>query len=125
MAIPTALQASLKLPVIAAPMFLCSGPDLVCACCSQGMIGTFPALNQRSSAGFAQWLTEIEQRRAQHRANTGAAAAVFGVNLIVHKTNPRLEADLNICVERRVPLVITSLGAVSALVERIHAYGGL
>jgi nitronate monooxygenase len=125
MSIPTALQISLTLPVIAAPMFLCSGPDLVCACCSQGIIGTFPALNQRSSAGFAQWLAEVEQRREQHRLSTGAPAAAYGVNLIVHKTNPRLEADLDICIEHRVPLVITSLGAASRLAERIHAYGGL
>lgn len=125
MAIPEALQTSLRLPTIAAPMFLCSGPDLVSACCSHGVIGAFPALNQRNTAGFAEWLLDIERRRERLLAITGAPAAAYGVNLIVHKTNPRLEADLEVCVQHRVPLIITSLGAVSAVVDRIHAYGGL
>jgi nitronate monooxygenase len=120
MPLPHALEGRLKLPAIAAPMFLTSGPDLVVEVCRSGLIGTFPALNQRSSEGYVAWLDEIEQRLADV-----PDAAPFGVNLIVHKTNPRLEADLKITVERKVPLVITSLGAVPELVEAVHSYGGL
>jgi len=124
MAIPATFQ-SLRLPVIAAPMFLTSGPDLVVSCCAAGIAGTFPALNQRTSEGFEQWLDEIERRLADTRAKQGVEPAPFGVNLIVHKTNPRLDADLDIIVRHRVPLVITSLGAAKAVVDAVHSYGGL
>ncbi|MGE0114702.1 MAG: NAD(P)H-dependent flavin oxidoreductase [Steroidobacteraceae bacterium] len=119
--IPPVLTKGLRLPIVAAPMFLVSGPELVAACCLNGVIGTFPALNQRSTAGLAEWLRELQQCLAPH----AGTAAAYGVNLIVHKTNPRLEADLEVCVQQRVPLIITSLGAVSTLVERVHSYGGL
>lgn len=108
-----------RLPVIAAPMFLVSGPALVTACSRSGILGTFPALNQRSTQGFADWLDEI----AANLAREGGPP--FGVNLIVHKTNPRVEADLRVCAERRVPVIITSLGAVPDLVKEVHAYGGI
>lgn len=111
-------SARLAAPAIVAPMFLISGPDLVVECCRAGLCGTFPALNQRSTAGFDEWLGEIEER-------LGPDDAPFGVNLIVHKTNPRVEADLERCVAHKVPLVITSLGAVSDLVDTVHSYGGL
>lgn len=124
MAIPAAFK-SLRLPVIAAPMFLTSGPDLVVECCLSGVVGTFPALNQRTSAGFEQWLDDIEQRLAEARDKNGAEPAPFGVNLIVHKTNPRVDADLDIIVRHRVPLVITSLGAAKNVVDAVHSYGGL
>src|SRR5689334_3464487 len=101
MGVPATFQ-SLRLPVIAAPMFLTSGPDLVVSCCTAGVVGTFPALNQSTSEGFEQWLNEIEQRIA----GSGVEAAPFGVNLIVHRTNPRLDVDLDIIVRHRVPLVI-------------------
>lgn len=120
MALPKLFKGRLKLPAIAAPMFLASGPDLVVEVCSSGLVGTFPALNQRTSEGFAAWLDEIESRLAQH-----ADAAPYGVNLIVHRTNPRLEADLRIAVRKKVPLVITSLGAVRDVVDAVHSYGGL
>ncbi|OED35589.1 2-nitropropane dioxygenase [Chromatiales bacterium (ex Bugula neritina AB1)] len=120
MPLPSALQGRLSLPVIAAPMFLVSGPDLVTQCCISGVTGTFPALNQRSTEGYSQWLTEIKATLAEHES-----AAPFGVNLIVHRTNPRLEADLKVTVEEQVPLVITSLGAVPELVDAVHSYGGL
>jgi nitronate monooxygenase len=120
MSIPASLRAGLKLPVIAAPMFLVSGPELVIASCQQGIIGTFPALNQRSTQDFAHWLSAIKQALA-----ISSMPAAYGVNLIVHKTNPRLEADLEVCIQQRVPLIITSLGLVSSLIERVHAYGGL
>ena len=118
MAIPTSLQHGLKLPVIAAPMFLVSGPDLVVETCNAGVIGTFPSLNQRTTEGYREWLHEIKSR-----LNPDAAA--FGVNHIVHPTNPRLMADMMVSVEEKVPLIITSLGAVRDVVEAVHGYGGV
>lgn len=115
----------LSLPVIAAPMFLISGPKLVIECCKNGIVGTFPALNQRSSEGFEEWLIEIKSALKEYENETGKKAAPFGVNLIVHQTNPRLEADLKLCIKHQVPLIITSLGAVSQVVDAIHSYGGL
>ena len=115
----------LSLPVIAAPMFLISGPQLVIECCKNGIVGTFPALNQRTTDGFESWVIEIKEALADFEADTGKKAAPFGVNLIVHQSNPRVEADLAICVKHQVPLIITSLGAVSQLVDTVHSYGGL
>jgi len=115
----------LSLPVIAAPMFLISGPQLVIACCKNGIVGTFPALNQRTSEGFEEWLIEIKTALSAFEKETGKKAAPFGVNIIVHHSNPRVEADLALCVKHKVPLIITSLGAVSELVETVHNYGGL
>lgn len=115
----------LSLPVIAAPMFLISGPKLVVECCKNGIVGTFPALNQRTSEGFEEWLVQIKSELDQFEKETGKKPAPFGVNLIVHPTNPRLEADVKLCIKHRVPLVITSLGAVSQVVDAIHSYGGL
>ncbi|WP_428697374.1 NAD(P)H-dependent flavin oxidoreductase [Stappia sp.] len=120
MTLPTALEGRLKLPAIASPMFLASGPDLVVETCRSGVIGTFPALNQRTSEGYGDWLTEIEERLAAH-----PDAAPYGVNLIVHRSNARLEADLEVTVARKVPLVITSLGANPDVVSAVHSYGGL
>jgi nitronate monooxygenase len=117
MPIPGALKG-LRLPAIAAPMFLTSGPDLVVGTCNAGVLGTFPALNQRTTSGVSDWLEDIQSRLAPD-------AAPYGVNLIVHRSNPRLEADLAEVVRHRVPLVITSLGAVRDLVDAVHAYGGL
>ena len=118
MAIPAALQQGLKLPVIAAPMFLVSGPELVIAACKAGVIGTFPALNQRTTEGYSEWLDEI-------KAALGPQDAQYGVNIIVHNTNPRVMADLEVTVRHKVPLVITSLGAVKDVVDAVHSYGGL
>lgn len=115
----------LSLPVVAAPMFLISGPQLVIECCKNGIVGTFPALNQRSTDGFESWVIEIKEALAAFEAETGKKAAPFGVNLIVHQSNPRVKADLAICVKHKVPLIITSLGAVSQLVDAVHSYGGL
>ena len=115
----------LSIPVIAAPMFLISGPQLVIECCKNGIVGTFPALNQRTSEGFEAWIIEIKAALLEHEKNTGNKPASFGVNLIVHKSNPRLEADLAICVKHKIPLIITSLGAVSELVDTVHNYEGL
>lgn len=116
---------SLDLPLIAAPMFLISGPELVIECCKNGIVGTFPALNQRTSEGFEEWVIEIKETLATFEKETGKKAAPFGVNLIVHPTNIRVKADLDICVKHKVPLVITSLGAIADLVNVVHGYGGL
>ena len=118
MAIPASLQKGLKLPVIAAPMFLVSGPDLVVETCNAGAIGTFPSLNQRTTEGYREWLHDIKSRLSPD-------AAAFGVNHIVHPTNPRLMADMMVSVEEKVPLIITSLGAVRDVVDAVHGYGGL
>jgi nitronate monooxygenase len=113
------------LPAIAAPLFLISGPQLVIECCKNGIIGTFPALNQRTSEGFEEWLIQIKTELANFEEKTGKKAAPFGVNLIVHPTNPRLEADLKLCLKHKVAIIITSLGAVSQIVDAVHSYGGL
>lgn len=118
MPLPALFEGRLSVPAIAAPMFLVSGPDLVVETCRAGIVGTFPALNQREAAGYEAWLDAIEGRLSP-------ADAPFGVNLIVHRTNGRMREDLDITVRRRVPLVITSLGAVSDVVDAVHSYGGL
>jgi nitronate monooxygenase len=115
----------LTLPVVAAPMFLISGPELVIACCKSGVVGTFPALNQRTTEGFEEWVVQVKTELKKFEDETGKKAAPFGVNLIVHHTNPRVQADLEICMKHKVPLIITSLGAVSQLVDAVHSYGGL
>lgn len=121
MALPQIFAGRLSVPVVAAPMFLISGPDLVVECCKNGVVGTFPALNQRSSDGFADWLDEIAGRLGDVPGN----AAPFGVNLVVHRSNPRLERDIAIVVERKVPLVVTSLGLNRDLIAAVQGYGGL
>lgn len=118
MPIPTSLRHNLRFPAIAAPMFLVSGPDLVIATCRSGMIGTFPALNQRTTEGYEEWLNTINSA-------LGPQDAAFGVNLIVHPTNSRLMADMQVTVKHKVPLVITSLGAVRDVVDAVHSYGGV
>lgn len=125
MSFPQSFINRLRIPVVAAPMFLASGPDLVVECCRAGVVGTFPALNQRSTQGLDEWLSAINARLAQHEQETGTKAAPYGVNLIVHKSNPRLQQDLECCVKHKVPLIITSLGAVSEVVDAVHRYGGL
>jgi nitronate monooxygenase len=98
-------------------MFLISGPDLVVECCRAGVVGTFPALNQRKSEGYGAWLTEIKSRLEP--------GTPFGVNLVVHRSNPRLQADLQLTIEHKVPLVITSLGLNRDLIAAVQGYGGL
>lgn len=120
MSLPEHFRNPLRLPLVAAPMFLISGPELVIETCKAGVIGTFPALNQRTSEGFEAWLEQIE-----HTLAAADNPAPFGVNLIVHPTNRRLQADLELIVKHRVPLVITSLGTVREVVDAVHSYGGL
>ena len=118
------LSENLRLPVIAAPLFLISGPKLVIECCKNGIIGTFPALNNRTTEGFEEWIIQIKQELADYEKKTGKKAAPFGVNLIVHPTNIRVKPDLDVCIKHKVPLIITSLGAVPDLVNAVHSYGG-
>ena len=115
----------LSIPVVAAPLFLISCPELVIECCKNGIVGTFPALNQRTSEGFEQWVIEIKESLQKFENETGKKAAPFGVNLIVHPTNIRVKADLDICAKHKVPIVITSLGAIADLVNVVHDYGGI
>lgn len=121
MPLPAALQtAPLRLPVIMAPMFLLSDPPLVLAAMRAGIIGAFPALNQRTTEGFGEWLEEITAARAALQN-----PPPYAVNLIVHKTVPRTPADLELVIKYRVPIVITSLGAVGDVVDAVHSYGGV
>ncbi len=124
MPIPTRFKDCLAAPAIVAPMFLVSGPDLVVECCRAGLVGTFPSLNQRTTEGYEEWLAEIETKLAA-LASSGRKIPPFGVNLIVHRTNPRLQADLEVTIRHKVPLVITSLGAAHEVIDAVHAYGGL
>ena len=125
MSIPPLFEHKLTLPLIAAPMFLASGPELVTACCKAGIVGTFPAKNQRTADGLEAWLHHITTDLSKYEDETGQPAAPFGVNLIVHKSNDVLADELALCKKYNVPLIITSLGAVSDLVRQIHDYGGL
>ena len=117
--------SDLSIPVIAAPLFLISGPKLVIECCKNGIVGTFPALNQRTTEGFEEWVIQIKTELDEFEKKTGKKPAPFGVNLIVHNTNPRVQADLKICIKHKVPIIITSLGAVPRLVDAVHSYGGI
>jgi len=124
MTLPDVLRGRLSLPVIASPMFIVSGPDLVVAQCTAGVVGSFPALNARPAAQLGDWLTEIDERLAAAAA-TGATVAPYAVNQIVHRSNDRLEADVALCVEHEVPIVITSLGARADVYDAVHSYGGI
>ncbi|PWH10717.1 nitronate monooxygenase [Bacteroidetes bacterium SCGC AAA795-G10] len=115
----------LSIPAVAAPMFLISCPKLVIECCKNGVVGTLPALNQKTTRGFEEWIIKIKEALSKYEKETGKNTAPFGVNLIVHPTNPRVMPDLQVCIKHKVPIVITSLGAVSDLVDAVHNYGGL
>ena len=126
MPIPRILQGCLRLPVIGAPMFIVSTPKLVLAQCKAGVVGSFPALNARPAAQLGDWLSEItETLDACRRADASARIAPFAVNQIVHASNARLEHDVRLCVEHRVPIVITSLRPPAEVVQAVHSYGGL
>jgi nitronate monooxygenase len=118
--------ASLRLPVIASPMFIVSGPDLVIAQCKAGIVGSFPALNARPAAQLDEWLHRITEELAAHdRANPDRPAAPFAVNQIVHRSNDRLETDMATCEKWRVPLLITSLGAREEVNAAAHGWGAI
>ncbi len=126
MALPEILRGRLRLPLIGAPLFVISTPDLVLAQCKAGIVGAFPALNARPSGVLDEWLSRIqEELSAWNGANPARPSAPFAVNQIVHKSNQRLEEDVAVCVKHRVPIVITSLGAREELNQAVHSYGGI
>ena len=126
MPLPTVLQNRLRLPIIGAPMFIVSTPQLVIAQCKAGIVGSFPALNARPASRLDDWLAEITTELADYaRANPARKVAPFAVNQIVHASNDRLEADVRMCVKHRVPIVITSLRPPSEVVAAVHSYGGV
>jgi nitronate monooxygenase len=118
MTLPSLLRDRLSLPLIGSPMFIISQPDLVIAQCRSGIVGAFPSLNARPAGMFETWLQQLGEALTE-------SDAPFAVNLIVHRTNSRLEEDLALCVRYRVPIVITSLGAREDVNQAIHSYGGI
>jgi nitronate monooxygenase len=126
MAIPANLAKQLSIPVIGSPLFIISNPDLVLAQCKAGVIGSFPSLNARPIEQLDEWLSQINEELAKARAaNPAAKIAPYAVNLIVHKSNNRIEEDLALCVKHKVPMVITSLGARPEVNQAIQSYGGI
>ncbi len=126
MALPPILSQRLRLPVIASPLFIISGPDLVIAQCKAGVVGSFPSLNARPISQLDEWLARITEELADwDRKNPDRPSAPFAVNQIVHKTNNRLDEDVALCKKYKVPLVITSLGANPEMNAEIHSWGGV
>jgi nitronate monooxygenase len=120
------MQGRLSIPVVGAPLFIISGPELVVAQCKAGVVGSFPALNARPAEMLDKWLTQInEELDAYNQANPDSPAAPFAVNQIVHNSNDRLMHDVEACVKHKVPIVITSLGARPEVFDAIHSYGGI
>jgi len=125
MALPKILE-NLTLPVVGAPMFIVSSPELVIAQCKAGIVGSFPALNARPASELGVWIRRIKEELTAHdAAHPDRPAAPFAVNQIVHRSNTRLEEDLRTCVEHEVPIMITSLGARKEVYEAAHSYGGV
>ena len=126
MALPAILKENVSLPVVASPMFIISHPPMVIEQCKAGIVGSFPALNARPAEQLDEWLSEITETLAAHnRDNPDSPAAPFAVNQIVHKSNDRLEHDMEMCVKYKVPIVITSLGARPEINDAVHSYGGI
>jgi nitronate monooxygenase len=116
----------LNLPVIGSPMLIASQPDLVIAQCTAGVVGSFPALNARPAEALGDWLSWITHSLDQHRRlHPERRTAPFAVNQIVHRSNDRLQRDIDMCIQYRVPIVITSLGARTDINDAVHSYGGL
>ncbi|MBE7247116.1 MAG: nitronate monooxygenase [Actinomycetospora chiangmaiensis] len=126
MSLPDSLRHALALPVIASPMFIVSGPDLVIAQCANGIVGSFPALNARPKEALDAWLTQITAALAEAKAaEPERIVAPYAVNQIVHASNDRLAQDVEACVRHEVPIIITSLRAPDAVIKPVHAYGGV
>ncbi|OAV56007.1 2-nitropropane dioxygenase [Rhizobium sp. WYCCWR10014] len=126
MALPPILKDRLRLPVIGSPLFIISHPALTLAQCKAGIVGAFPALNARPESQLDEWLAEITEELARHdAAHPERPTAPFAVNQIVHMSNKRLEHDLSLCVKYKVPIVISSLGAVPEVNAAVHSYGGI
>ena len=123
--LPPVLQ-KLPLPIIGSPLFIISNPKLVIAQCTAGVVGSMPALNARPASLLDEWLHEItETLAAWDKAHPNQPAAPFAINQIVHKTNDRLEHDMQVCAKYKVPIVITSLGARTDINDAVHAWGGV
>lgn len=119
------LYSQLTLPVISAPMFIVSGPELVIAQCASGIVGSMPALNARPKEQLSPWLTQIETALAELRQREpDRRIAPYAINLIIHRSNDRVEADLAVCAEHKVPIIITSLSAPHSVVDAVHGWGG-
>jgi nitronate monooxygenase len=126
MPLPACLDGNLRIPVIGAPMFIVSVPDLVIAQCKAGIVGSFPALNARPQEALDQWLTRIESELAEYaEANPDKPVAPYAVNQICHKSNDRLMQDMETCVKHQVPIIITSLYPPAEIVDAVHSYGGV
>ena len=126
MPIPKHIKDNISMPVIGAPLFLVSGPDLVIAQCKAGIIGSFPALNARPQHVLEEWIIRIKSELAQYQEeNPDARVAPFAVNQICHGSNDRLMQDMETCVKHEVPIIITSLRPPAEVVEAAHSYGGL
>ncbi len=126
MSMPALFKGRLSIPVIGAPLFIISVPDLVIAQCKAGVVGSFPALNARPAALLDEWLARIKEELAAHdKAHPDRLSAPFAVNQIVHKSNNRLDHDLAVCEKHKVPMMITSLGAREELNQAAHGWGGI
>ena len=126
MALPKILQDNLAIPVIGAPLFLVSGPELVIAQCKAGVVGSFPALNARPQHVLEEWLIRIKEELAQAKVdNPNLPIAPFAVNQICHGSNDRLMGDMELCVKHEAPIIITSLRPPEEIVTAAHSYGGL
>ena len=126
MSLPGILSRRLRLPVVASPLFIISNPDLVIAQCKAGIVGSFPALNARPASLLEEWLDRItSELQAHDQRHPDQPSAPFAVNQIVHRSNDRLEQDMEVCVRYKVPIVITSLGARQDINEAVHSYGGI
>lgn len=125
MSLPSIFLNRLSVPVMASPLFLVSGPELVIAQCKAGVVGSFPALNARPIAVLDEWLTRIEDELGAYaRENSHLPVAPFAVNQICHPSNDRLHADMEVCVKHRVPVIITSLQLPQSIIDAAHSYGG-
>ena len=126
MALPKVLEGKLRIPLIGAPMFIVSGPELVIEQCKAGIVGSFPALNARPQSALVDWIRQIKEETAAYaEENPDEPVAPFAVNQIVHPSNPRLLTDMEVCVEEQVPIIITSLSPPQEIVQAVHDYGGL
>ncbi len=124
--LPDILKTRTRLPVVASPLFIISHPELTLAQCKAGVVGAFPALNARPESQLDEWLAMVtEELAAYDAAHPERPAAPFAVNQIVHTSNKRLEHDLTMCVKYKVPIVISSLGAVPEVNAAVHSYGGI
>src|ERR1700750_3256595 len=126
MSMPALFKGRLSIPVIGAPLFIISVPDLVIAQCKAGIVGSFPALNARPAALLDEWLGRIKEELAAYdKGHPGLPSAPFAVNQIVHRSNNRLEQDLALCEKHKVPMIISSLGAREELNQAVHGWGGI